>query len=354
MTRPVLFTGDIFRQQARGGVTRYFVETIRRLRRPARVVAGLHRSAAGGELGGTFSPALRVPPLPGAMRAAAPFNRLLDGFVFSRAANSIVHPTYYRDPTSLPARAPVVVTVYDLTHERFPELLPAAGPERWKASLCARADRVLCLSEATRRDVVEMLNVPSARTRVTPLASREWDGVAQVEVPGLQRPFALWVGERRGYKNFDRTLAAWESLPQTRGIGILCAGGLPQAPRPHGARVPMWFQRTLTDGELRWAYENAVGLLYTSLWEGFGMPVLEAFSLGCPVVCSDRGSLPEVGGEAAFYADPENVDSLRDAIARMLERGRDMSRVQLARQQNRRFTWRHCADLHEAAYRELD
>jgi glycosyltransferase involved in cell wall biosynthesis len=318
--------------------------------------AGLHRSAAIADLGPALACAARMPRIPGVMRLVAPLNAALDGWMLRRAGHSIVHPTYYRDPATLPSAAPVVVTVYDLTHERFPRLLPRSGPERWKRALCARAQRVLCLSEATRRDAIEFLGVPEERTRVTPLASREWDIAAQ-PVADIATPFLLWVGERRGYKNFARTFDAWATSKAAAHTHLLCAGGLPldaaeTASNPGAAHRVR--QRTLSDAELRWAYENASGLLYTSLWEGFGMPVLEAFALGCPAVTSDRSSLPEVGGDVAFYADPDDTDALRDAIERMLREGREPERVERARRQNARFSWQDCAGRHEAAYRELD
>ena len=365
MMRPVLYTGDIFRLQTRGGITRYFVEVIPRLKRPTQVVAGLHCSA---ELAGltTSVAGICLPATGLARRLAAPLNAAIESYAFAGNARAIVHPTYYREPRGLPRGRPVVVTVHDVAHLRFPSRFPER--RRWwsrrdaavhQRALCARADRILCNSNATRDDVVERLGVASARTRVVHHAGRDWQTIAPVAIPGHVTPLFLWVGERGGYKNFLPTAAAWALCPATADSRLLCIGGGPLAASERlalaslgiGARVD---QHTASDGELRWAYEHAEGLLYTALWEGFGLPLLEAMALGCPVVASDIPALREVGGEAVLYAEPEDADSLADAIRVCREQGRVSSRSALGRVRAGAFSWDSCAAGVESVYRELD
>jgi len=359
MKRPVLFTGDIFRLQARGGITRYTLELIPRLSREREVLLGLHVSAEASRLGRWGRAGLRIPAVRGAARLAAPLNRLLAA-AWLRRGGVTLHPTYYRDPRSLPSSAPLVVTVHDMTHERFPELLgPNRGPERHKAGLCARAARLLCYSEATRRDLVELLGVSESRIRVTPLAARDWSQSPGEPLPGVEWPFVLWVGPRHAYKNFERGLRAWAGSGAAAGTHLVCVGGasLRRSERALlgalgvSSRV---HRHEASDGQLRWAYERAECLLYPSLWEGFGLPVVEAMALGCPVVTSSRSSLPEAGGEAADYADPEDLDSLHAALERCLAAGRGATRAAALRAQAARFSWDACAALHEAVYQELD
>ncbi len=362
--RAVLYTGDIFRLQDRGGITRYFTEVIRRLKRPAEVVAGLHQSAELAALGARARHALRLPAFPGGARLAAPWNALLDRAALGGRRGVILHPTYYRDPRGLPRSAPLVLTVYDMTHERF----PAIARRRWwgrrdpavhKAALCARADRIVCISQATRRDVVELLGVPQEKTRVVLLAGRDWAPVPSVALKGLDRPFLLWIGERHSYKNFLRTLEAWAACGEAAGTSLLCIGGGPfradEVARLAALGVTARVRQTgCPDSQLRWAYEHAAGLLYTSLWEGFGLPVLEAFGLGCPVVASNLSALPEVGGKDAFYVEPQNTESIREGIRRCLAEGRTAPRVAARRAQAARFSWDACAAGLEAVYGELD
>jgi glycosyltransferase involved in cell wall biosynthesis len=364
VSRPLVFTGDIFRLQPRGGITRYFAEVLPRLARPAEVVLGWHQSEEAARLGVPVRAGLRFPAVRGIHRLVAPANAWIDRFFLPRRHDCILHPTYYRDPAGLPSGRPLVLTVHDMAHERFPEMYRGhagspPGPERHKLALCRRADRVVCDSGATARDAIELLGLPESRIRVVPLGGREWSGVTAVPVPSPPKRFVLWVGLREAHKNFDATLAAWAACPEAAEWSLLCVGGGPLRRREReriealglSGRVA---QRTCSDGELRWAYEHAGLLLYTSLWEGFGLPLLEAMQLDCPVVTSDRASMPEIGGDAATYVDPTDRESLRDGIRRALAAGRLPETVARSRAQAARFSWADCAAGLEAVYRELD
>src|SRR5438067_11912757 len=197
--RPVLFTGDIYRLQPRGGITRYFDELIPRLRRPSRVLAGLHQSRA--IPAGRFESAVYMPAFPLSPRPRALINGWVDRARVRRATGEILHPTYYRDPAHLPS-LPLVLTVYDMAHERFPDLFrgrwwSSDDPARWKGAIAARADRIVCISESTRRDLVEILGVDERKTRVIHCGATDWSGIKAEEVPGLNPDtrYFLWVGE---------------------------------------------------------------------------------------------------------------------------------------------------------------
>lgn len=364
--RPVVFTGDIFRIQSRGGITRYFRETIARLSRPVEVLAGWHQSPALGTLSVPVREAALLPHRRGLTRPRALLNAAWDRGALRAAARrgAIVHPTYYRDPESLPRSGPVVATVWDMTHERFPGLFRrrfwhAADPARWKRALCARADRIVCISEATRRDLLAAADVPEEKIRVIHAGAPDWTGVAARPVPAVPLPFFLWVGDRHGYKNFLPAMEAWASSAAGRATGLLCVGGGPLSAeeRTAAARcgaLERVLQRPAGDEELRWAYEHASGLLYLSRSEGFGLPVLEAMSLGCPIVGSPAAALPEVVGALAILADPEDRDSMAAGIERCLEQGRTPDGAAALRARAALFTWDRCAREHERVYGELD
>jgi glycosyltransferase involved in cell wall biosynthesis len=299
--------------------------------------------------------------LPGSARVFAIANRQVDREAL-RSESAILHVTYYRDPRSLPARTPVVATVFDMAHEREPDRFArrwwsAPDPARHKRALCERADAIVCISEATRQDLLELLNVPVARTRVIHLAGTDWTSVPAVPLPGVQPPFFIWVGERHGYKNFLATLEAWAACPEAAGSTLVAVGGgalnVEECAAAERLRVASRVvQRDASDGQLRWAYEHAAGLLYTSLWEGFGIPVLEAMSLGCPVVASDRPALREVSGSRAILVEPTDREAVRDAIARCWAVGRGGACEGVTHAA--RFSWDACARAHEALYAELD
>jgi glycosyltransferase involved in cell wall biosynthesis len=362
MTRPVLYTGDIFRLQARGGITRYFSELIPRIQRPKRIVAGLHQSSAVGDGGLQAEAAVRMPEFRLSPRLRAAVNGWVDAARIGGNPGEIVHATYYRDPAKVPSN-PVVLTVYDMAHERFPSMFRrrwwnSDDPARWKRAIAERADRIVCISESTRRDLIELLGVGEGKTRMIHCGATDWSGVPTVEVPDLVEPFFLWVGERHTYKNFGVTLEAWASSRAAASSSILCVGGGPFRPEERTALEALGVARrvrreTLSDANLKWAYGRAAGLLYTSRCEGFGLPILEAMALGCPVIASNTSSMPEVAGDAAIYVEPTDRDSIRAGIERCLAEGR-------ARHEERRmararlFSWDACAASHEAVYKELD
>ncbi len=363
MTRPVLFTGDIFRLQARGGITRYFSELIPRLRRRTRVVAGLHQSPAIRDRALPAEAALYMPGFRLSPRPRAVFNAWIDARRVRPDIGEILHPTYYRDPAGLPA-SPMVLTVYDMAHERFPALFGrrwwnSEDPARWKKALVDRADRIVCISQSTQRDLIEYLAVDERKTRVIHCGSTDWSGIASEEVPGLVHPFFLWVGERHTYKNFAATLVAWGTSGASGLTSILCVGGGPLLPSERESAQKLGaagrvVQMTLRDSQLKWAYERAAGLLYTSRCEGFGLPLVEAMSLGCPVVASGTSSMPEVAGDAAIYVDPIDPESIRAGIDRCFALGRDSTARAKLRERAAHFSWERCAEAHEALYRELD
>lgn len=363
MTRGVLYTGDIFRLQARGGITRYFCELIPRLTRRTRVVAGLHQSQAIRDRtlpaeAAFYMPAFRLSPRP---RAA--FNAWIDARRVRSDSGSILHPTYYRDPARLPA-SPMVLTVYDMAHERFPALFRrrwwnSEDPARWKRAIVNRADRIVCISQSTQRDLIEYLGADQRKTRVIHCGATDWSGIQSEEVPGLLQPFFLWVGERHTYKNFAATLEAWGRSDAAGSTSILCVGGGPLLPgeRESAAKLGVAgrvVQMTLRDPQLKWAYQRAAGLLYTSQCEGFGLPLVEAMSLGCPVVASGTSSMPEVAGDAAIYVDPADPESIRAGIERCFALGRDSAAVAKLHERAAHFSWERCAEAHETLYRELD
>ena len=366
MTRPVLFTGDIFRLQPRGGITRYFSEVIPRLKRRSRVVAGLHQSPLIRDEQLPAQAALYMPGFRLSPRPRAVFNEWIDARHLGRGGaggSEIVHPTYYRDPARLPA-SPVVLTVYDMAHERFPALFRrnwwnSDDPARWKKAIVDRADRVVCISESTRRDLVELLGTDERKTRVIHCGSKDWSAVPAEAVPGIAPPFFLWVGERHTYKNFGATLFAWGTSGVSGSTSILCVGGGPLGPSERESAAKLGaasrvVQRTLSDAQLKWAYERASALLYTSQCEGFGLPLLEAMSLGCPVVASGISSMPEVAGEVAVYVDPTDPESIRTGIERCFATGRDPALVSKLKARAAMFSWERCAEEHGAVYRELD
>jgi glycosyltransferase involved in cell wall biosynthesis len=216
----------------------------------------------------------------------------------------LLHCPTFRGPFS--SRKPLVATVHDLAVLRHPEWF-----NRWTRTysrlavprVVRAADRVICVSEFTKQEVITLLGVPAAKIRVVPNGV---EAVFSPDGPRAEGDYVLAVGTLEPRKNLARIAAAVDG--ELRVVGAPGWGGV--QPPPNVIRLG-----EVGDAELAQLYRGARCLVYASLYEGFGIPVAEALACGCPVVTS-RGPMAELGGDDVTYVDPLDVDSIREGIAR--------------------------------------
>lgn len=364
----VAFDEQVFLLQEYGGISRYLCSLVREFsawsEMEARVFAPLHFNRNLESLERSLCSGHRLPRLyPKLNRLVMIASKALARREISRFKPDIVHETYFSEVDFRPGSARRVLTVYDLIHERYPNLfINSAGTIRPKKMAASRADHVICISESTRRDVVEYCGVPEERTSVVYLGV-DLDFVQPV-IPARQyhpRPFLLYVGARGGYKNFERLVRAFARSERLRGeFDLLCFGGGPLAAFERelvvasGLRPDQVTQMGGEDDVLVALYQQAVAFIYPSLYEGFGIPPLEAMAAGCPVICSDSSSLPEVVGEAAETFDPLDEEAILVAMENVLNSpSRRRALVEAGRARYPLFTWDQCARETEAIYRKL-
>ena len=364
----VAFDHQVFLLQEYGGISRYICSLARELAQlpnvEAQVAAPLHFNRNLAALNSMAGARLLLPRVNSKLFRLVEFaSKLLSQHSIRRFRPDILHETYYSLYDFRPNSARRVLTVYDLIHERYPELFDnSAGTILPKKKASNRADHVVCISESTRRDLVKYCGVPEERTSVVYLGVEV--EFFQAFVPTKQyhrRPFLLYVGARRGYKNFDRMLRVFARSERLRGeFDLICFGGgaLAVFERELVASLGLRSdQVTHVGGEdeiLAALYKQAAAFIYPSLYEGFGIPPLEAMAAGCPVICSNSSSLPEVVGDAAETFDPIDEEAMLTALENVLySSSRRDALVEMGRTRCQLFTWKKCALETEAIYRKI-
>jgi len=267
--------------------------------------------------------------------------------------------------------APIVATIHDLAPLRFAERYPRDARLTLKrgVSVAAReAARIICPSQFVASEVRQLLDVDDAHLRVVPHGVSlppidPFDAHIFVESRGIREPYVLWVGTQEERKNVLGVLEAFARVSRARPEVQLILHGpqgwlgetVAQGIRKRGlAKSTMVSEGGLTRRELAWIYSCASVFVFPSIYEGFGLPVLEAMAAGAPVVTSDRSALPESAGEAALLVDPTNADMIGDAVVRVLDdealRG---SLVEKGAARARAFTWQSTASGTWSVYEEL-
>lgn len=357
-----VFDHRIFAVQAHGGISRYFAGIAPLLAAhgcDVRIIAPLHHNAYLPDLPNHLVFGQKISGFRGSRSIAMQVDDALARPLAALHGARIVHETYYGERRLAPRGTAVVLTVYDMIHELFPDVLDDPVTCARKAAAIARADRILCISHSTLDDLVRFFPAAAPRASVTLLGFDGRFAAAPGPAAGT-RPYLLYVGERSGYKNFAALLSAYAaSLRLTADFDLVCIGGGPfrsveaAAISAHGLAGKVR-QHAAGDAALRRWYGGAVAFVYPSLYEGFGIPPLEAMAADCPVIAVPRSSVPEVCGPAAQYAADGSAEALRAAIEEVVynpARAAELRRAGQARLGL--FAWDNTAAQTADCYREL-
>lgn len=362
----IAYDHQIFSAQKYGGISRYFVEVANHIAETStaevKVLSPVYFNAYLTSKSPDVKVAgLKMPMIKFSHNIYGAVNQALAGPLLHWFKPDLVHETYYVSMPVKPRKYKVVVTVYDMIHELFPTDFPADDSTRKdKASAIARADHVICISEHTRRDLVNLLGVPHEKTSVIHLGFSLRTGGGRVDIP-VRRPFLLYVGTRSGYKNFACLLQAYATsgtLKKTLDL-VAFGGGAITAKEAELVRqlgIPPENLRQIQGGDdvLAGLYRCATALVYPSLYEGFGIPPLEAMSFDCPVVCSNTSSMPEVVGDAALLFDPLSAEALGQALVAVLEdAGLRQALITKGRERIKNFSWDKCAQETMTVYKQV-
>lgn len=266
----------------------------------------------------------------------------------------VIHPTHVSAYDLLPhiGNTPLVTTVHDMTHELFPDSFPQWDPTAVRKQEYSRlSDRIIAISECTKKDLVEICGIEPERVDVVHHGnSLILPADAATRPMDLPENYVLFVGKRPGYKNFDIFLHAFaEIAAQERELHLICAGGgafspaeLELADKLHlRGRVQ---QRWVTDEELAILYNRCAVFVYPSAYEGFGLPLLEAFACGAPVLCANASCFPEIAANGADYFPADDAAAMVTCMQRVLgSSGYAQNLRARGAERLTHFSWQRCA-----------
>ncbi len=286
-----------------------------------------------------------------------------------------LHCDLYHEPSFLPFRfdGPTVITVHDLSPLRYPETHPPARVREVMARLphaVQGASAIITDSVFIKNELIQSFNVDPVRVTATPLGvapeyrprTAEETAATLAAYDVKYRSYIFAVGTLEPRKNMIQAIDAFAGLPEAirKTTPLVIAGMKGWLSEQLEARIRQYENR----GEVRWLgyvpaedlpllYSGASMLVYPSLYEGFGLPVLEAMASGIPVITSNRASLPEVAGDVGIMVDPEDVEGLREQMRRLIEDRKEAARRgALGIERARLFTWQACAEKTLAVYKQ--
>lgn len=297
----------------------------------------------------------------GLIPSAERYNRKLSITLLKEQRFDVFHPTFFDDYFLRYLKSkPFVLTVHDMMPEIFPEYFKAKDQQIVnKRKLVRMASAITVPSENTKNDLCSLLNVPEKNITVIP-----WGGPEKRVVSGsapVQGCYFLYVGSRDAYKNFIGLLNDF-SVFHTRypEVLLVCVGSSfnlleDEAIKSRGLTevVKHCFA---SDDELARLYANALAFIFPSRYEGFGLPILESFAYGCPLLLNNRSCFPEIAGDAALYfisdGDTSELPYLMEQVLNWTPDERQ-AQIEKGYQRLSQFSWRKAAEQYAEVYRSL-
>lgn len=330
----ILYDNQIFTTQVYGGVSRLFYELITHLSEKEEanihLFQGLHinrfpLAEVKKELAFYFGRKVPRPPY------TAKFIRLFNALLFDLFKPSkhidIFHPTDFSPVVPKWKKTPVVLTVCDMIPELYPHFFKDIKTRlKNKRESIQRADHIITISHATKTDLKKFHNVDEKKiTVVYPGVSPPLQVHDKKELPFGKKPYILYVGTRKqGYKNFRNLLSAYASNKRINSLCYLvCFGGPPFTADESALAARLGIKDSIIhlsgdDSLLARVYTGARVFVYPSLYEGFGLPPLEAMAYRRPVAAAGTSSIPEVLGDAALYFDPTGPGAISSTVEKLL------------------------------------
>ena len=359
------FDDQIFIAQSRGGISKYFVEIISRL--PSYGVEPVlllnstrnHHLAESGLVAEANGDTALQSKIRGFFWRLTGYPR----YVSTKKNNvDLIHHTFTHKSYLGRLNRPSVVTVYDMIPEVYPEYFPLGNPHFAKKKYAEKCDRIISISDSTTRDMLQFYGKSiEDKTFVIPFGVGEQylEPDMSVEMPVLPENYLLFVGVRRGYKEFATAFKAFEqiALKENKLHFVIFGGGRYSDDEREMITNSKFENRVIhfnpSDKQMPLFYQRASCFLFPSVYEGFGLPTLEALASGTPVVLADASCSREVGGDLAIYFEPGSVQGLVEAIGQA--RAKDWrQRIKLeGPNRAKEFNWDSVAEKTAMLYKQL-
>lgn len=347
----ILYDHQTFSGQKYGGVSRYFYEIIKRISEKESVSLFQGYNINKYELNNLntykdiFSKKKYL--IPKTDRLYEFLNKICLKNFSNKNRVDIYHPTYYDDYDLNNGK--LIVTVHDMIYELFSKEFRNDATSEKKERIVKKADGIICVSENTKKDLINIFNIDERKIKVIYLANSLDEKV--INKPYINGRYILYVGNRKGYKNFKTLIDAYVLLGKDNSdVKIICFGGGPFDKEELYLLNKLNIinrveQLSGNDKILSNLYNFAEFFVYPSKYEGFGIPPLEAMHYGTPVIVSNVSSIPEVVGDAGLYFDPNSVEDLAEKM-KMLLKNKSLRNdfIDRGKKRVKLFSWDKCAN----------
>lgn len=359
----VLYDYQAFKSQKYGGISRYFFELIRANKSitPQLSVLFTHNHYISNHYNFILKNNTNE-NVDKIIRKLEFVNKIYTNKILATKNFDVFHPTYY-NPYFLNKikNKPYVVTVHDMIHEKFPQFFSKKDKTSiYKQRVVKEASRVIAISENTKEDIIKILGIPEHKIDVIYHGNSIKTTSENVTLKKTKKDYILFVGNRDGYKNFIFFVKSIVPLlKKNPSISILCLGGGKFSKKEEqfflteGINFQL-HQVNAKDSQIPFYYSNALLFVFPSIYEGFGMPILESFACKCPVVCSDTSCFKEIAKNGALYFNPFSTESIYCQVKLALERS--SLREELVLNGSKRinfFSWKKTAEQTITTYKKV-
>ncbi len=349
----IYYDYQIFLHQKFGGISKYYINLINHLDSSIEklIIAPLHKNYYLKNQNKNVKKFMCFDTkTPGVNTISRNINKVYTKYLYNYKTPDIIHFTYFNQKYYLKKKSSYVMTIYDLIKEKF-------YGERFrnekinKIKYFSHMDKIICISENTKKDLIEHYKISPELIDVVHLGVSFNKNYIKTDNILTKKPYMLFVGNRSRYKNFKNFISSYiNSERLKKDFDILCFGG--DAFNTEEINFFKKFgisqkikQANGSDLELNYFYKNARCFVFPSLYEGFGLPLLESMNMDCPVICSNNSCFLEVTNNSAAMFDANNIENITYEIEQVVYDDEKISDLIIRGRNNiENFSWKKCAD----------